>query len=113
MPGTATFEAEATNVSPHGLWLLLGGEEVYLSFVDFPWSEKRVSNSCRRYSVQLRIISIGRSWISIFPWSRSAILQLFHSCHAQRPNGAFDRTHRSALFFLGRRSWRRTGQLER
>jgi hypothetical protein len=30
---------------------------------------------------------------------------------AVRPNGAFDRTRRSALFFFGERWWRRAGQL--
>jgi hypothetical protein len=40
MPGIATLEVEVTNVSPHGLWLLLGGEEVHLSFIDFPWLKK-------------------------------------------------------------------------
>jgi hypothetical protein len=29
------------------------------------------------------------------------------------PNLAFDRTRRSALFFLGERQWRRAGQLAR
>jgi len=26
-----------TNVSPHGFWLLLGGEEQFVPFADFPW----------------------------------------------------------------------------
>ena len=37
MPGTNTSEAEVTHVSRHGFWLLLGGEELLLPFVDFPW----------------------------------------------------------------------------
>jgi hypothetical protein len=40
MPGIATLKVEVTNVSPHGLWLLLDGEEVHLSFVDLPWLKK-------------------------------------------------------------------------
>lgn len=36
MPGTATSEAEVTNISPHGFWLLLAGREVFLAFEDFP-----------------------------------------------------------------------------
>ncbi len=40
MPGTATLEAEVTNVSPHGLWLLLGDEELHVPFSEFPWFKK-------------------------------------------------------------------------
>ena len=28
---------EVTNVSPHGFWLLLSGEELFLPFESFPW----------------------------------------------------------------------------
>ncbi len=37
MPGTNTSAVEVTQVSRHGFWLLLGGEELLLPFVDFPW----------------------------------------------------------------------------
>ncbi len=37
MPGTATSEAEVTNISPHGFWLLLDGRELFLPFGEFPW----------------------------------------------------------------------------
>ena len=37
MPGTSTFPVEATNVSRHGLWLLIGDEELFLPFEQFPW----------------------------------------------------------------------------
>ena len=37
MPGDATSVAEVTNISRHGLWLLLGDEELFLPFDDFPW----------------------------------------------------------------------------
>jgi hypothetical protein len=37
MPGALTSQAEVTHVSRHGLWLLLGDEELFLSFADFPW----------------------------------------------------------------------------
>ncbi len=36
-PGTDTSVAEVTNVSAHGFSLLLGGEELYLPFTEFPW----------------------------------------------------------------------------
>lgn len=37
MPGTVTSAAEVTHVSRHGLWLLLGDEELFLPFESFPW----------------------------------------------------------------------------
>jgi hypothetical protein len=37
MPGTSTFPVEITNVSRHGLWLLVGDEELFLPFEQFPW----------------------------------------------------------------------------
>ena len=40
MPGTVTSAAEVTHVSKHGLWLLLGSEELLLPFEKFPWFRK-------------------------------------------------------------------------
>lgn len=37
MPGNATFAVEVTHISQHGLWLLLGNEELHLPFTQFPW----------------------------------------------------------------------------
>ena len=37
MPGAATSQAEVTNISQHGFWLLLDGRELFLSFDHFPW----------------------------------------------------------------------------
>ena len=37
MLGALTSRAEVTHVSKHGLWLLLGDEELFLSFADFLW----------------------------------------------------------------------------
>ncbi|MBK6865838.1 MAG: DUF2442 domain-containing protein [Ideonella sp.] len=37
MPGSVTSEAEVTNVSRHGFWLLLGDEELAVPFSEFPW----------------------------------------------------------------------------
>lgn len=37
MPGTVTSAPEVTHVSRHGLWLLLGDEELLLPFEHFPW----------------------------------------------------------------------------
>lgn len=33
----STSTVELSNVSAHGLWLLVDEREVYLPFVDFPW----------------------------------------------------------------------------
>jgi hypothetical protein len=37
MHGTVTSAVEVTNVSPHGLWLLLDDREVFLHYEQFPW----------------------------------------------------------------------------
>ncbi len=36
-PGTSISDVEVTNISRHGLWLLLLEEELFLPFTDFPW----------------------------------------------------------------------------
>ncbi len=36
-PGESTLEVEVTNVSKHGFWLLLGDEELFVPFSEFPW----------------------------------------------------------------------------
>jgi hypothetical protein len=36
-PGSGTSGPEVTNVSQHGFWLLLGDEELFVPFSDFPW----------------------------------------------------------------------------
>lgn len=35
--GKSSSELEVTNVSPFGLWVLLGSEELYLPYTIFPW----------------------------------------------------------------------------
>lgn len=40
MPGPATSEAEVTNLSAHGFWLLLDGRELFLPFDEFPWFKR-------------------------------------------------------------------------
>ncbi len=39
MPGTAISQAEVTNLSRHGFWLLLEDRELFLPFEEFPWFE--------------------------------------------------------------------------
>jgi len=40
MPGTATSQAEVTNISQHGFWLLLDEREMFLPFQEYPWFKK-------------------------------------------------------------------------
>ncbi|KQP44592.1 DUF2442 domain-containing protein [Pseudorhodoferax sp. Leaf274] len=40
MPGTDTLAVEVTHVSAHGLWLLLGDEELAVPYAEFPWFKK-------------------------------------------------------------------------
>lgn len=35
--GKNTSEVEVTNITKHGLWLLSGDREMFLSYEDFPW----------------------------------------------------------------------------
>jgi Protein of unknown function (DUF2442) len=35
--GTNTSLVEVTNVSPHGFWLMLRDEEMFVPFEKFPW----------------------------------------------------------------------------
>ncbi len=37
MPGSAIFPAEVSGVTRHGIWLLLGEEELLLPLAEFPW----------------------------------------------------------------------------
>jgi hypothetical protein len=33
------LDVEVTNISKHGFWIFVGGEELFLPFRDFPWFE--------------------------------------------------------------------------
>lgn len=35
--GMSTSGIEVTNVSRHGIWMLAGSRELFMSFEDFPW----------------------------------------------------------------------------
>jgi len=35
--GTGTSEVEVTQISKHGIWLLINEKELFLSFENFPW----------------------------------------------------------------------------
>ena len=36
-PGKSTSEVEVTNISTHGIWLLVRERELFMSYDDFPW----------------------------------------------------------------------------
>ena len=40
MPGILTSDVEVTNISQHGFWVLLDGEELFLAYENFPWFKK-------------------------------------------------------------------------
>ncbi len=35
--GASTLKTEVTGISAHGVWLLAGEDEMFLSYEDFPW----------------------------------------------------------------------------
>ena len=35
--GESTSVPEVTNISSHGVWLLANGQELFMSYQDFPW----------------------------------------------------------------------------
>ncbi len=35
--GKIASDVEVTNISTHGIWLLVGKQEFFLSYEDFPW----------------------------------------------------------------------------
>ena len=35
--GNSILEVEVTNISTHGVWLFAHGEELFMSYDDFPW----------------------------------------------------------------------------
>jgi len=40
MPGILISDVEVINISQHGFWLLLGSEELFLSYANYPWFKK-------------------------------------------------------------------------
>jgi hypothetical protein len=47
-PGRPISGVEVTNISPHGIWLLLQDRELFLPFEQFPWfKDATVAQICR------------------------------------------------------------------
>ncbi len=38
--GIGTSGIEVTDISPHGIWVLARGEEIFLSYEAFPWFKR-------------------------------------------------------------------------
>lgn len=36
-PGRSTSSIEVTQISPNGIWMLIKGDEFFMSYEDFPW----------------------------------------------------------------------------
>ena len=62
--GAVTLVAEVTNVSPHGLWMLLDDREAFLPYEQFPWFKEapigkvfhvEVSSPCHLYWPELDV----------------------------------------------------------
>ena len=46
--GTIASDVEVTNISTHGIWLLVGEREFFLSYENFPWfKEVSIGNILR------------------------------------------------------------------
>lgn len=43
--GGNTLTVEVTNISTHGVWLLAHGEELFMSYDDFPWFKDQSAKS--------------------------------------------------------------------
>jgi hypothetical protein len=39
-PGAVTLEAEVTNISRHGIWVLVDDRELFLAYKKFPWFKR-------------------------------------------------------------------------
>ena len=51
-PGKNSSAVEVTNISAHGLWLLVRNRELFLSYEDFPWFKERPVKSILRVEEQ-------------------------------------------------------------
>ena len=59
--GANTFAIEVTNISAHGLWLLVGEKEYFLSYDTFPWFKDARVSDILDVTLSQGIISIGRN----------------------------------------------------
>ena len=75
--GISTSEVEVTGISSHGVWLLAGEEEMFLSYEDFPWFRDVSVKEILNVQDQLLVTSIGPTWTWTSVWKSFAILIVF------------------------------------
>ena len=82
MHGTITSAAEVTNISRHGFWMLLGDEELLLSYEHSLGLNKPRWRRSPTLNVLLQITSTGRAWTLTYPLALFAGPKIFRSCRA-------------------------------
>jgi hypothetical protein len=102
--GNNTSGPEVTNISQHGLWLLLGQEELFLSFEQFPWFQSAPIGKVLHVSSLLRSTCIGPTSTLILPSNPSGILSGFRWSLASQANYSFKRTAATGCGNIMRRS---------
>ena len=77
-PGTNTSEVEVTNISAHGLWLLVRGRELFMPYEDFPWFSEQPLKSILKVMQQIffRVGQLITSWKKQMRKSRSFYILL-------------------------------------
>ena len=50
--GNNTFAVEVTNISAHGIWLLVHKKELFMSYADFPWFKNQTIGSITKVEEQ-------------------------------------------------------------
>jgi len=73
MPGTATSEAEVTNISQHGFWLPLDDRELFAPFEQFLWFKQAPVKAILKSNDRAPATSTGPSSTLTSPWTRSSI----------------------------------------
>ena len=50
--GNNTLAVEVTNISAHGIWLLVHNKELFMSYDDFPWFKNQTVESITKVEEQ-------------------------------------------------------------
>ena len=61
--GKIASDVEVTNISTHGIWLLVGEREFLLSYEDFPWFKEFRLGAFFKLNSLRPGTSIGRTWM--------------------------------------------------
>ncbi len=88
MPGVATLEAEVTNISAHGFWVLLGDEELPVPYAQFPWF---------KHATVAQLTSVQRPTENHLYWPE---LDIDLSVDSLRNPDAFPLVSKSAALYL-------------